>query len=696
MTMQPNDAPQRQHIDDLEQYVRCYTVPNDAKIQQRRRTRHPAWAKRKDARAASMGKQSKKAGMRQSHSRRVAVLAKALSQDGLAIKEIGAPYEGWCLVFDCETTTDTRQALRFGCYEIHGLDRDERIRLVRQGRLTRAALDTLHEAGLFYDPDELSPSEVELIQGYAEKHGLRCLTRDEFVEPFYYWMLRRDALCIGHNLPFDLSRLARCWTAADGKYRGGFTFKLCECPHDMHCFDHPPIRIKLLGRLKAKITFQKAKPLAASGRNGRASRFYATQHVPGKFLDTATLGRALLGPGDMRLRALGRRCKASKLKWKERPDLSGPLSRAQLTYCRSDVAATWALYQAERALYRRHGVKQEMWRIYSEASLGKSYKRELGVKPFLQQHSEVPADVHGYGMVGYYGGRSEVRMRLQPTEIQYCDFKSQYTTVNARMGLLELLLAKEVTTRVVTDSVRELLATLSMDQLQGPAFWQGLRTVVKLRPNEDLLPVRAEYGPEGRNIADAYLSGPPIWYALADVVASVIRTGRVPEVLEAIELVPSAEKIATKPWKLFGDERYAIDLTTQDFFTEVINLRSEIKAQLKQALAEGDTEESTYLDALQLALKLLASSTSYGILVEVNADEAVSEPQPITVYSWRTRETTTTVLERPGEFFAGAVGALIPAGGRLLLALAERLATDRGLLYAMCDTDSMALARRGT
>jgi len=63
------------------------------------------------------------------------------------------------------------------------------------------------------------------------------------------------------------------------------------------------------------------------------------------------------------------------------------------------------------------------------------------------------------------------------------------------------------------------------------------------------------------------------------------------------------------------------------------------------------------------------------------------------VYDWRTHETTTPVLERPGTYFAGAVGALIPAGGRLFLAIAERLAANRGIGYAMCDTDSMAFAR---
>jgi hypothetical protein len=99
------------------------------------------------------------------------------------------------------------------------------------------------------------------------------------------------------------------------------------------------------------------------------------------------------------------------------------------------------------------------------------------------------------------------------------------------------------------------------------------------------------------------------------------------------------------------------------------------------------------VDGLQVALKLLANSTSYGVLVETNAEEPVSEPRPVTVYDWQTRHTTTYIFEQAGTYFAGTVGALIPAGGRLLLAIAERLGADRGITYAICDTDSMAFAR---
>src|SRR5262249_2859080 len=152
----------------------------------------------------------------------------------------------------------------FGCYEIHGLDREERISRYRTKRLTRRALDRLHEAGIFYDPDALSSEEITLIQRYAVEHKLVCLTRQAFVRLLYHWILHRGALVLGHNLPFDRSGLATAWTEAAGDFRGGFTLKLCDCPHGFSCFDHPPIRIKMLGKFKARIQLQKVKPLARS------------------------------------------------------------------------------------------------------------------------------------------------------------------------------------------------------------------------------------------------------------------------------------------------------------------------------------------------------------------------------------------------------------------------------------------------
>ena len=55
------------------------------------------------------------------------------------------------------------------------------------------------------------------------------------------------------------------------------------------------------------------------------------------------------------------------------------------------------------------------------------------------------------------------------------------------------------------------------------------------------------------------------------------------------------------------------------------------------------------------------------------------------------RAARSSTREAPGEYCFPPLASLITSGGRLLLALSERLVTDRGGTHAMEDTDSMAI-----
>jgi len=119
---------------------------------------------------------------------------------------------------------------------------------------------------------------------------------------------------------------------------------------------------------------------------------------------------------------------------------------------------------------------------------------------------------------------------------------------------------------------------------------------------------------------------------------------------------------------LFNDERYRIDLNKQDFFTRVIDLRTQVKIEGEKYKGKDDYD---YYESLQLALKLIANSTAYGILVETLIHHGD---------------------EHAGKYYAVPIATHITGGARLLLAIAEKLGQDRGLTYAFCDTDSMAYA----
>ena len=96
----------------------------------------------------------------------------------------------WTLVFDTETLTDLSQRLRILAYQIRERDR-------------------LDEAGLAYDPDALTESELESLRKYAQENDRVLLTHREFLtEVFEPIALRLWGVVVGHNLGFDISRIA--------------------------------------------------------------------------------------------------------------------------------------------------------------------------------------------------------------------------------------------------------------------------------------------------------------------------------------------------------------------------------------------------------------------------------------------------------------------------------------------------------
>src|SRR5262249_31007535 len=62
----------------------------------------------------------------------------------------------------------------------------------------------------FWGPlHSLTNGEISVLQDYADSQGFALLTAYEFIEDvFFFYAYKLSALCIGFNLPFDLSRLA--------------------------------------------------------------------------------------------------------------------------------------------------------------------------------------------------------------------------------------------------------------------------------------------------------------------------------------------------------------------------------------------------------------------------------------------------------------------------------------------------------
>ncbi len=413
----------------MRQFLRCYSeistpTGDDPKSINRTRRQGLGRRTRKQERA------TERAATRARQDDAAPVDGASVSSEARAISEIERPYGGCCLVLDTETTVDERQALRVGFYIVCGISHDEKRRLYRRGQLDRAALDTVIEQGMFYNSDELTSDETTAVAQWARAHAIdTCQPVRDFVRnTFYRWIYKEQALCIGHNAAFDLTRLATEWGAARGDFRGGFTFKLCDCPHKQ-CFAHPSLSVKHVGAPKNLYEFR------ASGRldtHGKPAKGTPRGHV----LDTMTLGRAVLGPGQLDLYGLAKRAgvPADKRKVRWDGDHGGAITPNYLDYNSRDVFATWELYKQLRGEYRKYSLRKGIQHIISEASVGKGLWSDIGVPRFLTQHRDFPKDVIGHAMEAYYGGRSEVHIRLQPVDVIHADYKSEYPTVNALMG----------------------------------------------------------------------------------------------------------------------------------------------------------------------------------------------------------------------------------------------------------------------
>jgi hypothetical protein len=576
----------------------------------------------------------------------------ASSEVAEEINRIGFPWAGPMLIFDCETLTGAKdgQGLRFGCFQERGWRYDWRVadaaardlepplkaggsepgasrsaRPPLASTLTREKLDTLWHEGMLYEPKNCTPEEIEVLKRYAKNHKLELYTREYFVKNVLYrshWVkkaakwkdeLREPCLVIGQNLPFDLGALAiHCGLAIKDLY-GGLSLKMQGAEGEYG----RSVAIKKIGFGKHLFRGTKTQNgcFTASGKTGEdtlslsSGRARTMELV--EFLDTQTLARALLGPGPSGMQALLDRLNIPKEYRKETADYYGPIMPEYIGYCRSDVENTWQIFRALRELYNKHGRSRPMQKIYSEASLGKAYLDDFGIQGFNKLNPAFDQVALGCFMESYYGGRSDVHVRHESVEVIHHDFKAEYSTVNALMGLQELLTAKQIGLKTDSPEAKAFLENVTLDDLQKKETWLKLRGVALIAPDDDILPFRAQYGEikDGTisvNIGvNRVISACPAWYTFADIIASTLLTGRTPKILKTLELYAIGRQI-TQTIKLFGDDRYKVDLSKDDFFATVIDARIDVQDEIKQDSTSSDRK--SFLSSLEKALKLLASA----------------------------------------------------------------------------------------
>lgn len=564
----------------------------------------------------------------------------------------------YALVWDTETMLDLEQTLNFGVWRFCHLQGTEYVAV---------------QEGMFYR-DGLAAKDVETILAHRQKHladelargadpQVTVLSRSEFVERVFWESVRAGALIVGFNLSFDISRIALRSTTA---HNGGFSFVISQLSEKQVENRHRPrIRIAPLNGVAEQIE------LTAVHRKGE-------QHKWRRFrpLDLHTLAFALTDESYSlagAIKALGSEPK----KMEHEP--TGSVTDKEIIYARGDVRATLGLLNALKHEYDRHPIVLLPDRAYSPASIGKAYLRAMGIVEPMRKFADIPATIHGIAMAAYYGGRAECRIRRWPVPVVPVDLTSEYPSVDALLGIWDLLTAERIRIDDATEEVRTLLESVTLADLFRPAFWKQLNFYARIVPDGDILPVRSVYDSRSGtcNIGLNELHWKQsVWVAGPDLIAAVLSGEHIPNIQEASLIIPHGKQKGLRPVKLRG--AIAVDPRKEDFFTRVIEYRKQNKHD----------------ERLQYFLKILANSTSYGTYLELNPVKVDASKRPkITVYSGGSifEQPAPDTIEQPGSFYFPLLGALITSGGRLLLAMIERSVRDLGGTYLCCDTDALTI-----
>ncbi len=351
---------------------------------------------------------------------------------------------------------------------------------------------------------------------------------------------------------------------------------------------------------------------------------------------------------------------------------TGRITKKELAYGRRDTERTVALLNAMKREYDGFPIDLSPERAMSPASITKAFLDEMGIHPPSRKFA-LPDEVLGKCMQAYYGGRSEIRIRHQEVPVVVCDTTSEYPSVAGLLGLWPLLTAANLEVVDCTTEARQALEGVNVGTILKPSKWSELAFFASIKPSGDMLPVRALYSDLGEtNIGlNPLTAHEPIWYAGPDLAASKIATGRPPQIIEAFRLLPHGMQEGMKT-TVVGTR--TIDPKEDDFFRVVIEERKKLPKSHPH----------------NLLLKIIANAL-YGVFAELNKEEfGKNSAKELEVFSGEHNfQQSTFVVERPGKLQFPPAAALITAGGRLMLAILERMVRDLGGTYLLTDTDSM-------
>ena len=249
------------------------------------------------------------------------------------------------------------------------------------------------------------------------------------------------------------------------------------------------------------------------------------------------------------------------------------------------------------------------------------------------------------------------------------DFTSQYPTLFLLLGLYDYLIAERTEYVDDTINVKKLLEEITLEDLRNPETWKKLIALVEIKPDDDLLPVRAEYSKDIFTVGLNHIScKKALYYGLPSIILSKLLTGKIPKIKSAIRFVPIGRQSTMKKSKILGMN---IDPNKENIFKILVEERHKAKRA-------GDVREK--------CIKIIVNSTSYGIYMELNREEEKSD---LIVYSGNETFPETKRFEKEGRYYNPIIATFITDGAKLLLGIGDCILKRHDETIAYADTDSL-------
>ena len=567
------------------------------------------------------------------------------------------------LLFDCASTKDINQRLLFGSFAQCELNE-------KRGRYEPL------ECGLFYadgadghTADPLSKREREIIERFAQGSLYRVLPLKKFREEIFLSILAKGLLVAGWNLPFLLSRIA---VHTNPSRDNGRSFSLYFARRNSGevsgCW--PGIQVESIGAGQTLYRNLKVSPRDKEWKRSQNAK--KVRPLDLQSLSLALTGEVWSGPdaacdmfGLPKVLGVGY-------------ENEGRVTKPEIEHSLRGLFRQLELLNALKAEFDRHRIVAAYPdRIISPGSLVKNYFRAVNVKPPFCSDK-----LNGIAMQSTIAGRVEAKIRRVPVPVTYLDWHACYPAISELLKCRELATAERLELRRFSKEVRE-IATLEPGELLkrclDPKFWASfLRCFVKVQPEGSILPARCQYSERedfDPVIGWEHITSHEPFYVSGPTFAASCLLGKPPAVISAVQVVPKSRQVV-RTVMLRDEIQY--DPLRDELSEKLVELRAQLKKTAPH-LAGG--------------IKVACNSAASGLWCELDTTD-LKQAREVLAFSGSKRfrhKERVTQFEKPGNFYCPAISALVFGGSHLLLAMLEKMITDKGGLWLFCDTDGAAI-----